>query len=273
MINIEEEYIGLLAGVLYGGKEKADRTGTGTRSVFGRTIRHDMCLGFPLLTTKKIYFNHALTEILWIIRGKTDLDYLHTHGVRYWDADYKRSGRTDNNLGPVYGHQWRNFSGIDQLALLVRGIVETPTSRRLMVNAWNPRDMSNMVLPPCHYGFQVSVRDVYIDLMWQQRSADIFLGLPYDIAMYGLLLELLAKGSGLKAGQLIGNLGDCHLYNNHIEQGKLQLSRNIKELPKINIKQGIEFKNKKLILPNHEDVNIKNYNPHPNIKAELSVGT
>ena len=119
MINIEEEYIGLLAGVLYGGKEKADRTGTGTRSVFGRTLRHDMCLGFPLLTTKKIYFNHALTEILWIIRGKTDLDYLHIHGVRYWDADYKRSGRTDNNLGPVYGHQWRYFNGIDQLALLV----------------------------------------------------------------------------------------------------------------------------------------------------------
>ena len=142
-----------------------------------------------------------------------------------------------------------------------------------MVNAWNPRDMSDMVLPPCHYGFQVYIRDVYIDLMWQQRSADIFLGLPYDIAMYGLLLELLAKGAGLKAGQLIGNLGDCHLYNNHIEQGKLQLSRKIKKLPKINIKKGIEFKNKRLILPNHEDVNIKNYNPHPNIKAELSVGT
>ena len=132
MINIEEEYVGLLAGVLYGGKEKADRTGTGTRSVFGRTIRHDMSLGFPLLTTKKIYFNHALTEVLWIISGKTDLDYLHTHGVRYWDADYKRSGRTDNNLGPVYGHQWRNFNGIDQLALLIRGINETPTSLSLI---------------------------------------------------------------------------------------------------------------------------------------------
>ena len=272
MINIEEEYIGLLAGVLYGGKEKEDRTGTGTRSVFGRTIRHDMSLGFPLLTTKKIYFNHALTEILWITSGKTDLDYLHTHGVRYWDADYKRSGRTDNNLGPVYGHQWRNFNGIDQLALLIRGINETPTSRRLMVNAWNPSDMSDMVLPPCHYGFQVYVRDLQIDLMWQQRSADIFLGLPYDIAMYGLLLELIAKGSNLKPGKLIGSLGDCHLYNNHLEQAKLQLSRNMKPLPTLELNRGIRILNEELIIPVHKDVQIHGYNPDPSIKADLSVG-
>jgi len=272
MINIEEEYISLLAGVLYGGKEKADRTGTGTRSVFGRTIRHDMSEGFPLLTTKKIYFNHAITEILWIASGKTDLDYLHTHGVRYWDADYKRSGRTDRNLGRVYGHQWRNFNGIDQLALLVRGIIQTPTSRRLVVNAWNPTDIDDMVLPPCHYGFQVYVRDLQIDLMWQQRSADIFLGLPYDIAMYGLLLEMLAKGLNLKAGKLIGNLGDCHLYNNHIEQAKLQLSRPIKQLPKLFLNKGITLKKDHLILPKHKDIKIKQYNPHPAIKAKLSVG-
>ena len=273
MINIEEEYLGLMAGVLYGGTDGDDRTGTGTRSVFGRIIRHDMALGFPLLTTKKIYFNHALTELIWILNGRTDLGYLHQHGVRYWDADYKRSNRTDNNLGLVYGYQWRHSYGVDQLDVLLRTIQKEPSSRRLLVNAWNPSELHNMVLPPCHYGFQIYIRGNKMDLMWQQRSADIFLGLPYDIAMYGLLLEFLAEGAGLTPGQLIGNLGECHLYNNHIEQGKLQLSRDLKELPKIKVKKGIELKNKKLILPQHTDVEITNYNPHPSIKAELSVGT
>ena len=273
MINIEEEYLGLMSGVLHAGKEKEDRTGTGTRSVFGRTIRHDMSLGFPLLTTKKIYFNYVLTELLWILNGKTDLAYLHKHNVRYWDADYNRSGRQDNNLGPVYGYQWRNSNGIDQLFNLVRDIEQEPTSRRLMVNAWNPSDLSDMVLPPCHYGLQVYITpDNKLSLMWQQRSADIFLGLPYDIAMYGLLLELLAKGANLKPGQLIGNLGDCHLYNNHIDQAKLQLSRTIKASPFVVIKKGISLENNKLILPKHKDVNIIHYNPHSSIKAKLSVG-
>ncbi len=273
MINIEEEYIGLMSGVLYGGKEKKDRTGTGTKSVFGRILRHDMSIGFPLLTTKKLYFNHAITELLWILSGRTDLDYLHRHGVRYWDADYKRSGRTDGTLGRSYGHQWRNFNGIDQLAVVVRGLMENPTSRRLMVNAWNPSELADMVLPPCHYGFQVYSRGKQIDLMWQQRSADIFLGLPYDIAMYGLLLEILAKGAEMKAGQLICSLGDCHLYNNHLEQAKLQLSRKLKGLPSILLNKGITLENNKIILPEHKDINIINYKPHSNIKAKLSVGT
>lgn len=273
MINIEEEYIGLLSGVLYGGKEKADRTGTGTKSVFGRMLRHDMKIGFPLLTTKKIYFNHAITELIWILSGKVDLGYLHANGVSYWDADYRRSGRTDGTLGPVYGHQWRNFNSVDQLAMVVRGIKENPTSRRLLVSAWNPSDMPDMVLPPCHYGFQVYVRDKQLDLMWQQRSADIFLGLPYDIAMYGLLLELLAKGAGLIPGQLVCSLGDCHLYNNHIEQAKLQLSRSLKELPTLIVNKGVFIKGNEVIIPKHKDITYTGYNPHPNIKAELSVGT
>ena len=273
MINIEEEYLGLMSGVLHGGTTGDDRTGTGTKSVFGRIIRHDMALGFPLLTTKKIYFNHAITELIWILSGRTDLDYLHSHGVRYWDADYKRSSRTDNNLGPVYGYQWRHSGGIDQLDILVRTIQKEPTSRRLLVNAWSPSDLSAMVLPPCHYGFQIYIRGDKMDLMWQQRSADIFLGLPYDIAMYGLLLEMLAKGVNLKAGQLIGNLGDCHLYNNHIDQAALQLSRSIKKLPSITLDKGVALKYNKVFIPKHKDVNINNYNPHPNIKAKLSVGT
>ena len=272
MINIEEEYLGLMAGILYGGKPKEDRTGTGTKSVFGRMIRHDMSLGFPLLTTKKIYFNHALTELLWICGGRTDLKYLHDHGVSYWDSDYARSGRRDGTLGPVYGHQWRNFSGVDQLFNLIRDIKNKPTSRRLLVMAWNPSDNNDMVLPPCHYGLQVYCTPTHVDLMWQQRSADVFLGLPYDIAMYGLLLELIAKGSNLKPGKLIGSLGDCHLYNNHLEQAKLQLSRNMKPLPTLELNRGIRILNEELIIPVHKDVQIHGYNPDPSIKADLSVG-
>ena len=198
MSNIEDEYRGLMAGVLYNGKDKTDRTGTGTKSVFGRTIEHDMSLGFPILTTKKISFNAARTELLWILNGRTDLKYLEDNGVKYWRPDYERSSRTDETLGPVYGKQWRNFDGVDQLYKLVHDLNYTPYSRRLMVNAWNPADIPDMALPPCHYGFQVYVNEGKLDLMWQQRSADVFLGLPYDIAMYGLLLEMLAKGAGLK---------------------------------------------------------------------------
>ena len=218
IINIQDEYKALLSAILHGGRAKKDRTGTGTRSVFGRIIEHDMSLGFPLLNAKRISFNAARTELLWILNGRTDLKYLEDNGVKYWRPDYERSSRTDETLGPVYGKQWRNFDGVDQLYQLVHDLHYTPYSRRLMVNAWNPADIPQMALPPCHYGFQVYVNDGKLDLMWQQRSADVFLGLPYDIAMYGILLELLAKGAGLKPGRLIGSLGDCHLYNNHIDQ-------------------------------------------------------
>jgi thymidylate synthase len=277
MINIENEYKGLLSGIFYGGMEKEDRTGTGTRSVFGRTIKHDMALGFPLLTSKRISFNAARTELLWILQGRTDLKYLEDNGVNYWRPDYTRSGRTDETLGPVYGKQWRDFNGVDQLKELVYSINTNPSSRRLMVSAWAPHEMQDMALPPCHYAFQVYINNDTLDLMWMQRSADVFLGLPYDIAMYGLLLELLAKGSGLKPGKLIGQLGDCHLYNNHLDQAKIYLDRPKRALPKLHLEEGIRISKKmdayeSLIIPEKNQIKLTNYNPYEAIKAPLSVG-
>jgi thymidylate synthase len=277
MINIENEYRGLLSEILDRGLDKSDRTGTGTKSVFGRTIRHDISLGFPILTGKKISFNAARTELLWILQGRTDLKYLEDNGVKYWRPDYERSGRTDETLGPVYGKQWRNFNGVDQLKNLVYSINTNPDSRRLIVSAWAPHELDDMALPPCHYAFQVYINNGVMDLMWQQRSADVFLGLPYDITMYGLLLEMLAKGAGLKAGQLIGQLGDCHLYNNHLEQAKLYLERPKRALPSITLEEGIRISKKmdahgKLIIPEKSEIKLNNYNPYPTIKAELSVG-
>lgn len=277
MTNIENEYRTLINEILYKGQSKDDRTGTGTRSLFGRTIDHDMSLGFPLLTGKKISFNAARTELLWILQGRTDLKYLEDNGVKYWRPDYERSGRTDEQLGPVYGKQWRDFQGVDQLHELVYSIENNPTSRRMLVSAWAPHEMKDMVLPPCHYAFQAYVNDGTLDLMWMQRSADVFLGLPYDIAMYGLLLELLAKGAGLKPGRLIGQLGDCHLYNNHIDQAKEYMTRSNKSLPKLYLEEGIKISKKmdahrKLIIPQIDEIQIVDYYPHPPIKAELSVG-
>ena len=177
------QYLDLVKHVLENGELKEDRTGTGTKAVFGRMLSHDMALGFPLLTTKKIYFDHAITELLWILQGRTDLKYLHDNGVTYWDADYNRSGRTDGTLGPVYGHQLRNFNGVDQLKDILIKIKREPSSRRIMASFWNPCDLDDMVLPPCHYGFQIYINDGTMDLCWQQRSVDIFLGLPYDLSL------------------------------------------------------------------------------------------
>jgi thymidylate synthase len=274
MKNIENEYRGLLSEILNTGMDKEDRTGTGTRSIFGRNIRHQMADGFPLLTGKKVSFNAARTELLWILQGRTDLKYLEDNGVKYWRPDYERSGRTDETLGPVYGKQWRDFNGVDQLANLVNAIRINPWSRRLLVSAWNPADMDDMVLPPCHYGFQIYINNGVMDLMWQQRSVDVFLGLPYDISMYGLLLEMLAKGSNLIPGQLIGQLGDCHLYNNHLEQAKLYLSRPNRALPQLELDKGL-FITKKcntVYIPEKDQIKLINYNPYAAIKAELSVG-
>ncbi len=274
MTNIQDEYRALLSAILHGGKAKADRTGTGTRSVFGRSIEHDMSLGFPILNAKRISFNAARTELLWILNGRTDLKYLEDNGVKYWRPDYERSNRTDETLGPVYGKQWRDFDGVDQLDWLVYGISANPNSRRLMINAWNPADMAEMVLPPCHYGFQVYINNGVMDLMWQQRSADVFLGLPYDIAMYGLLLELLAKGAGLKAGKLIGSLGDCHLYNNHIDQANEFVARHHNpKCAELELDYGIFIDSKNILhIPELNEIRLNNYNPLPNIKAPLSVG-
>ena len=274
MQNIENDYKQLVLDLMLA-PAKADRTGTGTKSLFGRTIRHDMSRGFPLLNGKRVYYSQAFHELLWIAQGRTDLAYLHENGVKYWDADYKRSGRTDNTLGPVYGKQWRDFEGVDQLFNLVEEIKSNPTSRRLMVSAWAPQDMHDMALPPCHYAFQVYVNEGHLSLMWQQRSADVFLGLPYDIAMYGLLLEMLAKGAGLKPGELVGQLGDCHLYNDHLKQASIYLSRlhHERDLPKIKLSKGItaNFHNE-VIIPNFDDILIEGYDPLPAIPAPLSVG-
>lgn len=286
MINIENEYKALMSAILYSGANKDDRTGTGTKSVFGRTIKHDMALGFPMLTSKKLSFNIVKTELLWILHGKTDLKYLEENGVKYWRPDYERSGRTDETLGPVYGKQWRNFNGIDQLKNLVCDIKNNPSSRRLMVSAWAPHEINDMVLPPCHYAFQIYINNNTMDLMWMQRSADMFLGLPYDIAMYGLLLEMLAKGAGLKAGQLIAQLGDCHLYNNHFDQAEEYIFRPKRALPILELDEGIkinynieklnyhfdELDINSLIIPDKNQIKLLNYNPYPAIKAELSVG-
>ena len=278
-INIENEYKGLLSEILNTGSDKEDRTGTGTKSLFGRTIKHDMSLGFPILTGKRVSFNAARTELLWILQGRTDLKYLEDNGVKYWRPDYERSGRTDETLGPVYGKQWRDFNGVDQLVNLVNAIRINPHSRRMLVSAWNPADMDDMVLPPCHYGFQIYINNGVMDLMWQQRSVDVFLGLPYDISMYGLLLEMLAKGSNLIPGQLIGQLGDCHLYNNHLEQAREYRERPKRALPKLELDSGI-YKpyyaiglGRNIIhIPEKNEIKLINYNPLPAIKAELSVG-
>ena len=275
MTNIENEYKKLMETILYKGLDKADRTGTGTKSIFGTTIRHDMSMGFPLLTGKRVSFKAAKTELLWILQGRTDLKYLEDNGVKYWRPDYERSGRTDETLGPVYGKQWRDFVGIDQLWQLVYNIRFHPNSRRLMVSAWNPAEMKDMVLPPCHYAFQVYINDGKLDLMWQQRSADVFLGLPYDIAMYGLLLELLAKGSNMQPGQLIGQLGDCHLYNNHLDQAKIYLGRSKRALPNLFVLDGVKLNKEiqsQVFIPQPNEIKLINYNPYPAIKAELSVG-
>ena len=274
MISIQDEYRGLLSGVFYGGLSKPDRTGTGTKAVFGRMLSHDMALGFPLLTTKKIYFDHAITELLWILQGRTDLKYLRDNGVTYWDADYNRSGRTDGTLGPVYGYQLRNFNGVDQLKDILIKIKREPSSRRIMASFWNPNDMDNMVLPPCHYSFQIYINDGKMDLCWQQRSVDIFLGLPYDIAMYGLLLLMLCKGTDYTPGRLIASLGDCHIYNNHYNQVEQQLSRNFRKLPSVSVDFGlniVEGAGGFLRIPIKNMVHISGYDPHPPIKAKLNT--
>ena len=275
MKNIETQYRSLIKELL-DAPFKPDRTGTGTYSLFGKTLEHDMSAGFPLLLSKKVSFKAAKFELLWILQGRTDMEYLRENGINYWDDDYKRSGRTDGTLGPVYGKQWRNFNGVDQLQRIIIGIMTRPESRRLIVNAWNPSELHQMALPPCHYGFQVYINDNKLDLMWQQRSADVFLGLPYDIAMYGLLLELLAKGAGYKPGRLIAQLGDCHLYSNHREQSKELLSRQLngKILPVLDLAgSGLTIGyDKDVVVPNEWEIELKHYDPLPAIKAPLSVG-
>jgi len=352
MNSLDKQYLLLLRDILDNGVKKEDRTGTGTISVFGRQIRHKMSEGFPLLTTKKMPFKTITTELLWFLRGDTNIKYLVDNNCHIWNGDAmknyeKNEGEIDwgpfvtkeeafvemiksdekfakkwGDLGPVYGHQWRSwgtsrehidgvtyykYNPIDQIANLINDLKTNPDSRRLMVNAWNVGELDQMVLPPCHYGFQVYTRELSlrernlywyskngntvfpednidnenldklnvpkraISLMWNQRSVDTFLGLPFNIASYGLLLEIIAKEVNMVPDELIGNLGDVHLYSNHIEQAKEQIGREPFELAKLNIK--LHFKNEPSFTPEYwlvDDFELINYQSHKAIKAPLS---
>jgi len=271
---LDKKYQQLLSDIIAFGVEKKDRTGTGTISEFGHQIRHKMSEGFPLLTTKKMAWKQIVSELLWFLTGQTNIAFLHKHNNHIWDGDYEKSGRTDGDLGPIYGKQWRKWDGkngrIDQIDDLVRNLKENPDSRRLMVSAWNVGELDQMVLPPCHYGFQVWTREEsgqrYISLMWNQRSVDTFLGLPFNIASYGLLLHIIANEVNMIPDELIGNLGDTHLYLNHIEQAKEQISRESFELPILKTNAKIDG----ICCNGPDDFILEGYQYHPTIKAPLS---
>lgn len=262
------QYLNLLDRILTEGVEKTDRTGTGTKSVFGNQMRFNLEEGFPLLTTKKLHLKSIIYELLWFLKGDTNIKYLKDHGVTIWDEWADESGE----LGPVYGHQWRswpdyNGGTIDQIGNAVEMIKHNPDSRRIIVSAWNPAEIEQMALPPCHSLFQFYVADGRLSLQLYQRSADTFLGVPFNIASYALLLMMTAQVTGLKAGDFVHTTGDTHLYLNHLEQAELQLTREPRPLPvmKINpdIKSLFDFK--------YEDFKLENYNPWPHIKAAVSV--
>jgi thymidylate synthase len=314
MNTLDKKYQQLLSDIIAFGVEKKDRTGTGTISEFGHQIRHKMSEGFPLLTTKKMAWKQVVSELLWFLTGQTNIAFLHKHNNHIWDGDYEKSGRTDGDLGPIYGKQWRKWDGkngrIDQIDDLVRELKTNPDSRRLMVSAWNVGELDQMVLPPCHYGFQVYTRELdwkerveiarnildkeifseygnlspfttpiitywlnkynipkrTISLMWNQRSVDTFLGLPFNIASYGLLLHIIANEVNMVPDELIGNLGDTHLYLNHIEQAKEQISRDSFDLP--TLKTNAKMDGICCNVP--DDFVLEGYQYHPTIKAPLS---
>jgi thymidylate synthase len=271
---LDKKYQQLLSDIIAFGVEKKDRTGTGTISEFGHQIRHKMSDGFPILTTKKMAWKQIVSELLWFLTGQTNIAFLHKHNNHIWDGDYEKSGRTDGELGPIYGKQWRKWDGkngrIDQIDDLVKELKTNPDSRRLMVSAWNVGELNEMVLPPCHYGFQVWTREEngqrYISLMWNQRSVDTFLGLPFNIASYGLLLHIIANEVNMIPDELIGNLGDTHLYLNHIEQAKEQIGRNSFELPQLKTNAKIDG----ICCNVPDDFILEGYQYHPTIKAPLS---
>ena len=340
MNTLDKKYQDLLQDILDNGIQKSDRTGTGTLSIFGRQIRHNMKQGFPILTTKKVAWKVVVSELLWFLTGQTNIAFLHKHNNHIWDGDYEKSGRTDGDLGPIYGKQWRKWKSengkIDQIDDLIRTLKANPDSRRLMVSAWNVGELDQMVLPPCHYGFQVYTRELTLDerakqhqnpnifydihgsfnigdsiensdmtiedrewlhgkfdeggipkraisLMWNQRSVDTFLGLPFNIASYGLLLKIIANEVDMIPDELIGNLGDTHLYLNHIEQAKEQIGRTPYELPSVKITERNWYMHeavKEHLGEKTLDEKLKSYRPdcfeligyesHPKIKAPLS---
>lgn len=263
-----KQYLDLLNRILTEGVKKGDRTGTGTISIFGNQMRFNLDEGFPLLTTKKLHLKSIIYELLWFLRGDTNLKYLHEHKVSIWDewAD------PDGELGHIYGYQWRSWPGyngefIDQISQVVYDIKNNPDSRRLIVSAWNVADLGNMNLPPCHVLFQFYVAEGRLSLQLYQRSADTFLGVPFNIASYSLLLMMMAQVTGLKPGDFIYTTGDTHLYLNHIEQARLQLTRTPRPLPAMKLNPDV----KNIFDFVYEDFTLENYDPWPHIKADISV--
>lgn len=261
-------YSELVRKIMSEGDEKSDRTGTGTLSLFGHQMRFDLDKGFPLLTTKKVHLRSIIVELLWFLRGDTNIQFLKDHKVSIWDEWADEQG----NLGPVYGEQWRSWKTsdgvqIDQIANVIEEIKKNPDSRRLLVVAFNPGEIQKMALPPCHAFFQFYVSGGKLSCQLYQRSADVFLGVPFNIASYALLTMMVAQVTGLKAGEFIHTLGDAHLYKNHLEQAKLLLTREERELPKMKINPEI----KSIFDFKLEDFTLENYNPHPAIRAEVAV--
>lgn len=261
-------YLELLAEVLTSGTQKTDRTNTGTLSLFGRTLRFDLAAGFPLVTTKRLHWKSIAHELIWFIRGETNIRYLRENGVTIWDEWADENG----DLGPVYGAQWRRWrtadgGSIDQLAEVVKQVQYHPDSRRMLINAWNVGELSQMKLPPCHVLFQFYVAEGRLSCQLYQRSADVFLGVPFNIASYALLTCLVAHCTGLERGEFIHVLGDVHLYSNHIEQAREQLRREPRPLPTLTISSQL----KSVFDVTYEDLVLENYNPHPGIKAPVAV--
>jgi thymidylate synthase len=263
-----QQYLDLLDHVLKTGVRKGDRTGTGTLSVFGYQMRFDLAQGFPLLTTKKLHVKSIIYELLWFLRGETNIAYLNEHGVSIWDA----WADEDGDLGPVYGAQWRAWprpdgGKVDQISAVVSGLLRNPDSRRHIVTAWNPADVEDMALPPCHCLFQFYVADGRLSCQLYQRSADIFLGVPFHIASYALLTLMIAQVTGLKPGTFVHTFGDAHLYSNHLEQAHIQLGRAPRPLPEMKLNPAIGD----IFGFRYEDFVLEGYNPHPHIAAKVAV--
>ncbi len=262
------QYLDLMQHVMDKGIRKEDRTGTGTLSVFGYQMRFDLSAGFPALTTKKLHLRSIIHELLWFLKGDTNIKYLHDNGVSIWDEWADENG----DLGHIYGYQWRswpttNGEHVDQISRVLAQIRETPDSRRIIVSAWNVADIERMALPPCHAFFQFYVADGRLSCQLYQRSADIFLGVPFNIASYALLTMMMAQATGLKPGEFIHTLGDAHLYSNHLEQARIQLQRETRALPTMRINPSV----KDLFAFTFEDFELVDYDPHPHIKAPVAV--